>query len=133
MINKLNIIINHQVYKHNQAMHIIHLFRVFTIITKVHQCTYTPIHKSKYDSTHQLLNACNVLDSSRCMWYHYDFEDNFTVNESTNIKNATNYVLQKLCYKHHQLHSSNHLKMTMNAWTSSKDSTMHNSPTYTLT
>jgi len=33
--------------------------------------TYSPRHLFDYDTTHQLTNGCNVLDSSRCMWYHW--------------------------------------------------------------
>ena len=100
-------------------------------------------HIFDYDTTHQIFKCMQCFRLfSRCMWYHQDSGDNFTVNESTNVINITNYVLQKLCNKHHQLYSSElcnkhhqlhaleHHNITMNAQTSSKDSTMHNSPNY---
>jgi len=121
------------------------MIQLFTTINKIHQCTYTPIHIIttftkfhqctnspshifNYEMTRQIISACNVPDSSRCMWYQR-IPEKILPYESTNIINTTNYVLQKLCNKHHELHSSNHLNMTMNAWTSSKESTIHNLPT----
>ena len=49
-----------------------------TIINNYHQCTIqqlSPMHNStiitnvQFNNYHQSFNACNVLDSSRCMWY----------------------------------------------------------------
>jgi len=58
--------------------------------------------------------------------------DNFTVNESTDIINLHVYVLQKLFINPHFTYFKS-ARMTMNAWTPSKDLTMHDSTSRTIT
>jgi len=67
MINKFNIIIIQQVYKQNQLMYTIRV--LFNYSQSSTKSTNAHIHQFPQGLTQQLLNACNVVDSSRCMWY----------------------------------------------------------------
>ena len=112
---------------HNHHIHQISPSIQFNKFTKptVHifiKHIYTDSHNHiRLDSSTSTMHVC-----SKIIYMHVvplDFRDNFTVNESTNIINPHIYVLQKLCINLHFTYFKS-ARMTMNAWTQSKDLTM---------
>jgi len=95
----------HQVYMHKQVRHTIRV--LFNYSQPSTKSTNAHIHQSTYSIMTQLINysnACNVLDSSRCMWYRVNTEvatswcnKNIIIVANMDIKSVTiNHVCMNI-------------------------------------